>query len=181
MAQSNPFIRWIEDELAGLILTPDMSWLDQVSAVEALSAANLPGRPINYLIELSGKICFCNDPTEENLAEIFLQFIPARTCIALLRPAGQPPSDCEAEFHVRLSAAGYRIGNFSSREAALTWLALHPTPCAQRDLHCGPDCPEAYSAACPAIASRQPAISPRLDVGPAVRIEASDKSGSTLP
>ena len=176
MPFANPNISWIDDELAGLTLSPSMSWTEQVSAIEALSEANLPGRPINYLIELKGKTCLCMGPLEENLAEIFLQFIPARTAIALLRPADQPPSDCEAEFHVRLSSAGYLIGNFSCRETALTWLALHPTSCAERNLHCGPHCPDAYSSTCPAIASREPAISPRQDLGPSAITARSDRA-----
>ena len=169
MPFSNPHIDWIHDDLASLTLDTSMSWTDQITAIEALSETNLSGRPINYLIELKGQVCFCHGPDAENLAEIFLHSIPARTALALLRPVDQPPGDCEAEFHVRLSAAGYRIGNFDTRPAALAWLDQNPTPCAVRDLHCGPDCPEAYSSACPAIASRQPAISHRQEVGPGAR------------
>ncbi|MAK65314.1 MAG: hypothetical protein CMF75_11340 [Maricaulis sp.] len=178
MPVSNHYASWISEEMVAMTLRPDMTWLEQISAVEALSECNLAGRPINYLIELTGKICFCGGPQEENLAEIFLQFIPARTSIALLRPAGQPPGDCEAEFHVRLSAAGYRIGNFSTRHAALAWLDHYPTQCARKGLQCGPDCPEAYSDTCPAIASRQPAVSPRLDVGPSAHPNRPGKSNA---
>ncbi|WP_203293297.1 hypothetical protein [Maricaulis parjimensis] len=166
MPQADKPVRKLSEDLVSLTLGPAMTWLDKVAAVEELSETNLAGRPLNYLIQLTGPISFCGGPNHENLAEFFLQFIPARTAIALLRPAGQAPSDCEAEFHVRLSAAGYVIGNFRHEDRALAWLEAHPTHCSELGLQCGPDCPEAYTSACPAVASREPQISPRLDVGP---------------
>lgn len=155
MSRSRHTLDWISPDIAALTLSAGASWTDCLNAFEQLSEANLAGRPVNYLLQLSGPVSFACGPDGDNLADFFLDFIPARTALALVRPASPAPQACEVAFYTRLAAAGYQVGHFIRRDTAVSWLETAPTLCAQRNRQCNCACPDALSPDCPSVRAQR--------------------------
>ena len=114
MSRSRHTLDWISPDIAALTLSAGASWTDCLNAFEQLSEANLAGRPVNYLLQLSGPVSFACGPDGDNLADFFLDFIPARTALALVRPASPTPGP-----RLQQSHAVSRIGFVQLR---IVWL-----------------------------------------------------------
>ncbi|BDX00273.1 MULTISPECIES: hypothetical protein [Maricaulis] len=151
MGQSRPHIDRLEDSVLQLRFDSDADWADLLTGVEGLSERNLSGSPLNYLLEFAGRVTFSNQGRAENIAEFFIQFIPARSAVAIVRPGDLADTPGAAVFRTRLAEAGFLTCCFDNSEAARFWLALHPPHCGSSASPCGPDCDRALSSDCPPI------------------------------
>lgn len=151
MAHAHPLIDRLENHTLLLRFDSDAEWADLLTGVERLSEHNPSGRPVNYLLEFVGTATFSNRGRAENIAEFFLQFIPARTAVAIVRPAGLAESPGAKVFRTRLAEAGFLTGCFDTTDAARFWLELHPPQCCATARDCGPGCANAFTPECPPI------------------------------
>lgn len=151
MGQARPLIDRLENGILQLRFDGDADWADLLSGVEALSERNPSGQPVNYLLEFSGDASFSDEGRSENIAEFFVQFIPARSAVAIVSATEISEAPGAIAFRTALAAAGFLTCCFHTNPAARFWLALHPPKCGTTRQRCGADCENALTADCPSI------------------------------
>jgi len=149
MTKARPLIDRLENGILQLRFDSDANWTDMLAGVEALSERNPSGQPVNYLLEFAGTASFSDQGRSENIAEFFVQFVPARSAVAIVTPIDITESPGGIAFRTTLAAAGFLTCCFHDHGAAQFWLALHPPKCGSTRQRCGVSCEDAFTSDCP--------------------------------